>query len=139
MEYVGKMRTLGDEMATAGRPLEDAELMEYIIMGLDEFFNPIVSALVARMESMFVDDLYSQLLAFKTLTEIISGDGGFGSPANMANQGGRGGHRGHGGYGHRYGNGHCGHSNGGNYTDNGSNNNNSSHQNTGAGLGCFNN
>jgi len=33
-EYFGKMKTLGDDMRVAGRPLEDEELIEYIITGL---------------------------------------------------------------------------------------------------------
>jgi hypothetical protein len=40
-EYVGKMRTLGDEMAAAGRKLEQEELVEYILTGLGIDFNPI--------------------------------------------------------------------------------------------------
>jgi len=39
--YVGKMRALGDEMAAAGRPLEDEELVEYILTGL--FFRTCLS------------------------------------------------------------------------------------------------
>jgi hypothetical protein len=35
-EYIGRMKALGDEMATAGRRLEDDELLEYILTGLDE-------------------------------------------------------------------------------------------------------
>lgn len=46
-EYVGKMQALGDQMVAAGRALEQEELVEYILTGLDEDFNPIVSALVA--------------------------------------------------------------------------------------------
>ena len=53
-EYVGKMRALGDEMAAAGRPLEDEELVEYILTGLDLDFNPIVTSLVARQDSVTV-------------------------------------------------------------------------------------
>jgi radical SAM superfamily enzyme with C-terminal helix-hairpin-helix motif len=47
-EYVGKMRTLRDEMAVVGRPIEDEEILTYIFSGLDIEFNPVVSALLAR-------------------------------------------------------------------------------------------
>lgn len=33
-EYVGKMRAYGDEMAAAGKPLDDEELVSYIFTGL---------------------------------------------------------------------------------------------------------
>uniref|UniRef100_A0A0A9AYP2 Uncharacterized protein n=1 Tax=Arundo donax TaxID=35708 RepID=A0A0A9AYP2_ARUDO len=58
-EYFGKMKTLGDEMAAAGRPLEDEEMVEYIITGLDEDFSPLVSALCARVELVSVGELYA--------------------------------------------------------------------------------
>jgi hypothetical protein len=34
-EYINKMRSLREEMAVAGRPLEDEELIEYILTGLN--------------------------------------------------------------------------------------------------------
>ncbi|WVZ98567.1 hypothetical protein U9M48_043995 [Paspalum notatum var. saurae] len=42
-EYVGKMKSFADEMACAGKPLEDEELVQYILAGLDMDYNPIVS------------------------------------------------------------------------------------------------
>ncbi|XP_072147900.1 uncharacterized protein [Setaria viridis] len=57
VEYVGKLRTLSDEMASAGRPLEDEELVEYIITGLNHDFDPIVFILVERVEPVPVSDL----------------------------------------------------------------------------------
>jgi hypothetical protein len=53
------MKALGDDMAAAGRPLEDEELVEYILTGLGEEFTPIVSALCARVEPITVGELYS--------------------------------------------------------------------------------
>lgn len=34
-EYVGKMRSLADEMVMVGKPLGDEELVSYIVTGLD--------------------------------------------------------------------------------------------------------
>jgi histone deacetylase 1/2 len=89
-EYVGKMRTLGDEMAAAGKKIEDDELLTYILTSLDMEFNPVVTSLLARKETVTVSEAYSQLLAFETRMEIM-GSGQSGSSANMANRGGRGG------------------------------------------------
>ena len=47
-EYVAKMRSLADEIASAGKAIDDDELVSYILAGLDFDYNPIVSALVAR-------------------------------------------------------------------------------------------
>ena len=98
-EYVGKMRTLGDEMAAACRPIEDEELVEYILTGLDMEYNPVVTSILSRKDYVLVNDAYQQLLAFETHMELMTG--GNGSSANMANRGrgngrGRGGGRGHG-------------------------------------------
>jgi hypothetical protein len=92
-EYVGKMRTLLDEMAAAGKPIDDDELLTYILTGLDMEFNPVVTSLLAMKETITVSEAYSQLLAFETRMEIL-GSGHSGSSANSANRGGRGGNGG---------------------------------------------
>jgi uncharacterized membrane protein YgcG len=125
-EYVGKMHSLGDEMEATGRKLDDAELVEYILSGLDYDFNPIISALGARTEPVSVDELYSQLLVFGTRMELVTGGGNnSGSSANMANRGGRGGGR---GGGHSSGRGGFGRSNGGHDNDNTNTNTNTNNQ-----------
>lgn len=85
-EYFAKMKSLGDDMAAAGRPLEDEELVEYIITGLGEDFSSIVSALCARVEPISVGELYSQLLNFETRMDLIYGGSNSGS-ANSATRG----------------------------------------------------
>jgi hypothetical protein len=49
-EYIAKMKSLADEMASASKVLEDDELVSYIMVGLDFDYNPIVSTMVARVE-----------------------------------------------------------------------------------------
>jgi hypothetical protein len=46
-EYITKMKTLADEMASAGKKLDDEELTSYILAGLDSKYNSIVSFIVA--------------------------------------------------------------------------------------------
>jgi hypothetical protein len=70
-EYFAKMRALGDEMNAAGRKLEDEELVEYILAGLDFEYNPIVSAVVAKVEPICINELYTQVLAFETRLELM--------------------------------------------------------------------
>jgi hypothetical protein len=92
-EYIGKMRTLLDEIAAAGKPIDDDELLTYILTGLDMEFYPVVTSLLAMKETIIVSEAYSQLLAFETRMEIL-GSGHSGSSANSANRGGRGGNGG---------------------------------------------
>jgi hypothetical protein len=82
-EYFTKMRQLGDEMAATGRRLDDDELIEYIIAGLDYDYNPAVSAVLAMLEPISLSGLYSNLLAFETRLDLI-GHGSTPSSANMA-------------------------------------------------------
>jgi hypothetical protein len=73
-EYFAKMRALGDEMNAAGRKLEDEELVEYILAGLDFEYNPVVSAVVARVEPISISELYTQVLSFEMRLELMGQD-----------------------------------------------------------------
>jgi hypothetical protein len=74
VEYFGKMKALGDEMKVAGRPLDDEELVEYIITGPDEEYTPLVSALCARVGPISISELFSQLLNFETRVNLFFDD-----------------------------------------------------------------
>jgi hypothetical protein len=58
-EYVNKMCGLGDEMTYAGKRLDDEEMVSYILAGLDIEFNSVVSAVLARVEPISVNELYA--------------------------------------------------------------------------------
>jgi hypothetical protein len=72
-EYFGKMKSLGDDMAAAGRRLDDEELVEYIPAGLGEDFTPVVSAVCARVEPISIGELYVQLLHFESRQDLLYG------------------------------------------------------------------
>jgi hypothetical protein len=65
-EYVNKMRKLGDDMALAGKPFDDEEMVSYILAGLDIEFNPVVLAVLAHVEPISITELYAQLLSFES-------------------------------------------------------------------------
>jgi hypothetical protein len=56
-EYFRKMKALGNEMKAVGRPLDDEELIEYILTVLDEEYTPLVSALYSRVEPISISEL----------------------------------------------------------------------------------
>ena len=58
-DYFTKMKTLADEMASAGKKLDDEELVSYILTGLDQEYNPIISTVAARVEPITVGELYT--------------------------------------------------------------------------------
>ena len=59
-EYFTKMKTLADDMASAGKRLDDEEIASYILAGLDVEYNPVVSAVGrGRSQSLLVSCLHS--------------------------------------------------------------------------------
>jgi len=97
-EYFGKMKGLANEMMSAGKKIEDEELISYIMTGLDEPFDPMVSAVAAHANPISVGELFMQLVSFEQMMDLRGR--GNQSSANMISKGGRGGDspsRGHGG------------------------------------------
>ncbi|WVZ98592.1 hypothetical protein U9M48_044014 [Paspalum notatum var. saurae] len=86
--YYAKMKAIGDELATAGRPVGDEEVLSFILFGLDYDYNPIVSSVLSHIEPITLSELYSQILAYKTLMQMFqdqnSSGGQFQSSANAA-------------------------------------------------------
>ena len=91
------MRSLADELAAAGKPLGDDELISYITAGLDMDYQPLVSALDARTRPVTLDELYAQMSNFDQRVALFqgtnSGGGGFKPSANAAMRGRGGGSR----------------------------------------------
>ena len=63
VDYLAKIKSLADEIATTSTPLKDIEVNSYILKGLDLEFNSVVSALAARVEPVSTPELYSQLIS----------------------------------------------------------------------------
>jgi hypothetical protein len=118
-----------DDLAASGSPLRDDELVAYLLAGLDEEFNLVFTAVVARVYPITPSELYSQLLSFEHYTSLQPHSSPGGSSSVVAASCGRGlfGGRGFGapsrGSGHRHGRGR---GNMGGRGSSGSSNNNSS-------------
>ena len=125
------MKSLADEMASAGRRLEDDEMVSYILTGLDDDYDSVVTSVANRVEPISLGELYTQLISHEQRLEMHSG--GSQSSANLASRGGRGSNnnsnRGRGGF-SRGGGG------GGRNPKNVRNNNNTMHHPFQAGLIC---
>jgi len=90
-EYYQKIKTLADQMASAGKKLEDEELISNILTGLGEEYDSVVSAVASRVEPISLGELYTQLTSFESRMEMRNG-GGQQSAANMVAKGGRNSH-----------------------------------------------
>jgi hypothetical protein len=100
-EYVAKMKSLADDMASAGKKLDDEEIASYILASLDYEYNFVVSSIAARVNPISLGELYSQLLAHETRLDLQSqGTGGQSSSlVNTASRAQGGFTRGRGGHG----------------------------------------
>ncbi|XP_071680467.1 uncharacterized protein [Lolium perenne] len=102
-QYFTKMKGFADELAAAGRPIDEEELVEYLLAGLDDQYNPLFAAIGANgAADLTVADLYSQVSAYDSRIELLTDGAVGGSSVNSASRG-RGGPRGRGQYGGRRG------------------------------------
>jgi hypothetical protein len=69
-QYVGKMKALADDMASAGKKLEDEDLVNYILAGLDSDFDSVISVIFACVEPISVAELYGQLVFHEQRHEL---------------------------------------------------------------------
>jgi hypothetical protein len=83
-DYYIKMSAYADELATSGTPLCDDEFVAYLLAGLDEDYNPVFTAVVARVDPIMPSELYSQLLSFEQHTNLQVHASTGGAPSAMA-------------------------------------------------------
>lgn len=83
-EYFAKMKGYADEIAAAGKPMDDEDLASHICNGLDAEYNPVVTSVTARIEPISIPELYAQLLSFETRLDLQDGS----VSANAANRSG---------------------------------------------------
>jgi hypothetical protein len=58
-EYISKMKVLADDMASVGKKLDDEDFISYILVGLDDEYNFVVSSIAERVEPITFAELYS--------------------------------------------------------------------------------
>jgi hypothetical protein len=86
-EYVGKMCALVDDMATSGKPLDEEDIVSYILAGLDEDYNSVVTTLVARSDVVSIAEAYAQLLHYEQRQSLLHGESNERHSVNMASRG----------------------------------------------------
>jgi hypothetical protein len=66
--YFAKMEYV-DEMAAAGKELDDDDVVSYILLGLDVDYNGVVENVSARVDPISISDLFAQLLVAEARVE----------------------------------------------------------------------
>jgi hypothetical protein len=65
------MKGFADEMATAGKPLEDEDFVSYVLAGFDQDYNSFMENVIGKNE-ISLRSLYSQLLAAEAKLDLQS-------------------------------------------------------------------
>jgi flagellar basal body rod protein FlgC len=82
-DYYAKMCQYADDLAASDTPLRDDELVAYVLVGLNEDFNLIFTAMVVRVDPIIPSELYAQLLSFKHHANLLAHNSS-GSSSTMA-------------------------------------------------------
>jgi hypothetical protein len=64
------MQGLDNDMATARKPLDDEDLVQYILVGLDEDYNCVVNSVLSHPQPIIVSKLAAQMLAFESCVDL---------------------------------------------------------------------
>ncbi|KAK1670537.1 hypothetical protein QYE76_058696 [Lolium multiflorum] len=84
-QYITKMKGFASKLATAGKKIDDDELKDYIMNGLDDSYNGFVAALKV-VPSTTLNDMCSQLLSYENRDAMLSNGqapGSFTSSVNV--------------------------------------------------------
>ncbi|KAK3144206.1 hypothetical protein QOZ80_4AG0310050 [Eleusine coracana subsp. coracana] len=65
-EYFRKVKNLAYELAAAGLPLRDDEIIAYLLAGLRSDYDSFVTSMTTKSEALSLDDVYAHLLAYES-------------------------------------------------------------------------
>ena len=84
--FFAKMQSLADALAAAGRPIDDDELVSFILAGLGPDYSNLVGAIGLMTNPISVTELYAQVLAQDERDQMNAGSHGgeFETSANAA-------------------------------------------------------
>jgi hypothetical protein len=87
-QFFAKMKGFSSELVAAGKPVEDDEMIGYILNGLDSSYNDLVSSVNGNPHTT-LDDVYGQINSHDLRRDMLVESGqeeAFQSSANAANK-----------------------------------------------------
>jgi hypothetical protein len=89
-DYFRKIKSLAAELAAADAPLRTDEIIAYLLAGLPSYYDPFVTSITMKTESLTLDDFYAHLLAFEARQQQSQAETrlNIGAQANFAGRGG---------------------------------------------------
>jgi hypothetical protein len=70
-QFFAKMREFSSELAAAGKPVEDDEMIGYVLNDLDSSYNELVSSVNGNPNTTF-DDLFSLIKAHDLRRDMLA-------------------------------------------------------------------
>lgn len=71
------MQSIKDELAAAGKPVSDEEVVAHILNGLNFDYHPFVSSMLGCGDLISLSDLYSHLIEYDLRLEMFQEAGQF--------------------------------------------------------------
>jgi hypothetical protein len=62
-QYFNKMKALADTLAIIGQPLKDEESIAYLLAGLDESYDSLVTSVITKDDAIPLSELFPYLLS----------------------------------------------------------------------------
>ena len=84
-DYFRQTKMLADTLAAIGQPLRDDEIIAYILAGLGNDYDSLVTTLSVRMEDITLDEVYAHLLSYEHRHDLHESEYGLGGSASMVN------------------------------------------------------
>ncbi|KAJ0983603.1 hypothetical protein J5N97_011858 [Dioscorea zingiberensis] len=86
-DYFHQVKILVATLSAIGKPLQDEEVISYMLAGLGSEYDPLVTSITTRTEPISINDLYAHLLSFEMRLEHHNSTFQMNSSANTASRG----------------------------------------------------
>jgi hypothetical protein len=70
-QFFAKMKGYASELAAAGKPVEEDEMIGYIVNGLDKTYNSLVSSVENPATTITLDDLFGMVSSHDMRQEML--------------------------------------------------------------------
>jgi hypothetical protein len=89
-DYYKSVKHLGDTLAAIGKRLEDEEPISYLWCGLGPDYDPLVTSITTRVDTITLSDVYAYMLSFEMRQENNNINSALVGQVPLANVAGRG-------------------------------------------------
>ena len=66
-DYYNKVKNLADTLSVIGQPLQEEEIISYMLAKLDYEYDALVTSISTRTNPIFLTNLYTHMLSYEIL------------------------------------------------------------------------